>query len=173
MSRFIQLHLLVSYPPSNLNRDDTGRPKTAVVGDANRLRISSQSLKRAWRTSDEFESAMAGHMGVRTKEMGVKVFEAFKAKGVDEKKARDWAKLIASQFGKLKSDKKAENNQDLHIEQLAHFSPEEQAAIDALVANVVAAGSAPSESDLELLSRPKMAVDIAMFGRMLAAKACL
>lgn len=170
MSRFIQLHLLVSYPPANLNRDDTGRPKTAVVGDANRLRISSQSLKRAWRTSDEFESAMAGHVGVRTKEMGVKVYEALKAKGIDEKKAREWAKMIAEQFGKLKSDKKTENNQDLHIEQLAHFSPEEQAAIDALVAKIAAAGSAPSESDLELLCKPKTAVDIAMFGRMLAAK---
>jgi len=170
MSRFIQLHLLVSYPPSNLNRDDTGRPKTAVVGDANRLRISSQSLKRAWRTSDEFESAMAGHIGVRTKEMGVKLYEAFKAKSVEEKKAREWAKLIAAQFGKPKSDKKTENNQDLHIEQLAHFSPEEQTAIDSLVAKVAAAGTAPSESDLELLCKPKSAVDIAMFGRMLAGK---
>lgn len=50
MSRFVQLHVLTSYPPSNLNRDDTGRPKTALMGDALRLRISSQSQKRAWRT---------------------------------------------------------------------------------------------------------------------------
>lgn len=57
MSRFVQLHLLTNYAPSNLNRDDTGRPKTAVVGDANRLRISSQSLKRAWRTSAPMASA--------------------------------------------------------------------------------------------------------------------
>ena len=34
MSRFAQLHILTSYPPSNLNRDDTGRPKTALMGDA-------------------------------------------------------------------------------------------------------------------------------------------
>ncbi len=169
MSRFIQLHLLVSYPPSNLNRDDTGRPKTAVVGDANRLRISSQSLKRAWRTSDEFEAAMGGHVGVRTKEMGIKVFNALQAKGIDEKKAREWAKLIASQFGKSKSDKKIENNQDLHVEQLVHFSPEEQSAIDALVAEVVSSGTAPTEEQLKLLSKPKQAVDIAMFGRMLAS----
>lgn len=169
MSRFIQLHLLVSYPPSNLNRDDTGRPKTAIVGDANRLRISSQSLKRAWRTSDEFEAAMAGHVGVRTKEIGVKVFDALKAKGIDEKKARDWAKLIASRFGKLKSDKKTENNQDLHVEQLVHFSPEEQAAIDALIAEVAGSGAVPTEEQLKLLSKPKQAVDIAMFGRMLAS----
>lgn len=170
MSRFIQLHLLVSYPPSNLNRDDTGRPKTAIVGDANRLRISSQSLKRAWRTSDEFEAAMGGHVGVRTKEMGIKIFNALQAKGIDEKKARDWAKLIASQFGKSKSDKKTENNQDLHVEQLVHFSPEEQTAIDALVVEVANSGTAPTEEQLKLLSKPKQAVDIAMFGRMLASK---
>lgn len=47
MTRFVQLHLITSYPPSNLNRDDLGRPKTAVMGGETRLRISSQSLKRA------------------------------------------------------------------------------------------------------------------------------
>ena len=55
MSRFLQLHLLTNYPPANLNRDDTGRPKTALMGDAQRLRVSSQCNKRAWRTSDVFE----------------------------------------------------------------------------------------------------------------------
>ena len=58
MNRFIQLHLLTSYPPSNLNRDDLGRPKTAIMGGVNRLRISSQSLKRAWRTSDVFKEKL-------------------------------------------------------------------------------------------------------------------
>ncbi len=51
MSQFIQLHILTSYAPSNLNRDDLGRPKTAIMGGFERLRISSQSLKRHWRTS--------------------------------------------------------------------------------------------------------------------------
>lgn len=32
MERFVQLHMLTSYPPANLNRDDLGRPKTAVMG---------------------------------------------------------------------------------------------------------------------------------------------
>lgn len=169
MSRFIQLHLLVSYPPSNLNRDDTGRPKTAVVGDINRLRISSQSLKRAWRTSDEFESAMGDHVGVRTKEMGTKIFSSLLEKGVDDKKAREWTKLIAGQFGKLKSDKKVENNQDLEVEQLVHFSPEEQIAIEGLVAEIANTKTAPTDEQLKLLSKPKHAVDIAMFGRMLAS----
>lgn len=169
MFRFIQLHLLTSYPPANLNRDDTGRPKSALVGGAARLRISSQSLKRAWRTSDLFESALAGHVGTRTKTMGKEVFKALKAGGIAEKTAREWAKLIAQQFGKLKSEKKTENDADLEIEQLAHFSPEEREAIDALVRRLVEQRDAPpTEDDLGLLVRPRRAVDIAMFGRMLA-----
>ncbi len=59
MSQFIQLHLLTAYPPSNLNRDDLGRPKTALVGGTERLRVSSQSLKRAWRTSDLFMDSVS------------------------------------------------------------------------------------------------------------------
>lgn len=113
MSRFVQLHLLTNYPPSNLNRDDTGRPKTALVGDVTRLRISSQSQKRAWRTSDIFEVSLGGHLGTRTKMMGMKVFNAFRNAKVAEKAARDWTKSIAQQFGKLKSDKKTENDEDL------------------------------------------------------------
>lgn len=171
MSRFVQLHLLTSYPPSNLNRDDTGRPKTALVGDANRLRISSQSQKRAWRTSEGFEAALAGHLGTRTKLMGKDVFQVLKAGGIDEKNAREWAKLIARQFGKPKSEKEAANDADLEIEQLAHFSPEEKDAITALTATLVARKDKPTDDELKLLGYPRRAVDIAMFGRMLADSA--
>lgn len=168
MTRFIQLHLLTSYPPSNLNRDDTGRPKTALVGDANRLRVSSQSQKRAWRTSSVFEAALAGSLGTRTKLIGKQVFASLKAGGIGEKSAREWAKEIAKQFGKLKSEKKTDNDADLEIEQLAHFSPEEKAAIDALVQALVVRKEAPTADELKLLSHPRRAVNIAMFGRMLA-----
>ena len=170
MSRFIQLHILTSYPPSNLNRDDLGRPKSAIVGGVSRLRISSQSLKRAWRTSDLFKSALSGHVGIRTKEMGEQVFEKLKSKGVGEKDARDWAKKIAECFGKLKSDKKTGDNADLHIEQLAHFGPEEQKAIDDLVEQLAKNKKDPTGEQLNLLRAPHSAVDIALFGRMLAAK---
>ena len=42
MSRFVQMHILTAYPPSNPNRDDLGRPKTAIIGGVSRMRISSQ-----------------------------------------------------------------------------------------------------------------------------------
>ncbi|MBW8003228.1 MAG: type I-E CRISPR-associated protein Cas7/Cse4/CasC [Planctomycetes bacterium] len=169
MSKFIQLHLLTSYPPSNPNRDDLGRPKTAVIGGATRLRISSQSLKRAWRDSDLFSEALKGHKGTRTKEMGVRIYNSLVQKGVKEAKAIDWAKKIAGQFGKLKGKKKDDPMEELRIEQLAHFSPEEEAAIQKLIDKLASKDKEPSDDAPTLLRKEHSAADIAMFGRMLAS----
>jgi CRISPR system Cascade subunit CasC len=168
MSEFIQLHVLTSHAPSNLNRDDTGRPKTALMGDALRLRISSQSQKRAWRTSDVFEEALGEHLGKRTRMLGKEAYDLIKAAGVEDKKAREWARQIAGCFGKIKSDKKTEQDEDLQIEQLAHVSPAEQAAVVALAKACGERKAAPDEAELKLLTNEARAVDIAMFGRMLA-----
>lgn len=46
---FLQMHYLSSYHASLLNRDDAGLAKRIPFGDATRLRISSQCLKRHWR----------------------------------------------------------------------------------------------------------------------------
>jgi CRISPR system Cascade subunit CasC len=162
MTRFVQLHLLTSYPPANLNRDDLGRPKTAEMGGAKRLRISSQSLKRAWRTSEVFENALGDHLGTRTKEKGARIFNALIDKGVSEKDAEKWARSIAGQFGDLEKG-------STKIKQLAHFSPEELSAIDELVDTLAKRGSEPTAKELELLREQHSAADIALFGRMLAA----
>jgi len=45
----IELHLLQSFPPANLNRDENGMPKSTVFGGRPRARISSQCQKRAVR----------------------------------------------------------------------------------------------------------------------------
>lgn len=169
MSTFIQLHLLTSYPPSNLNRDDLGRPKTAVMGGKTRLRVSSQSLKRAWRTSDLFSEAMKGHVGTRTKVMGVEIYNALKEKKIADGKAKEWAKQIAEVFGKCKKANADNPLEELEIEQLAHFSPEEKAAIFALVDRLATGKSDPTATDLALLQKRHTAADIAMFGRMLAS----
>lgn len=170
MSRFVQLHILTSYPPANLNRDEQGRPKTAKMGGFDRLRISSQCLKRAWRTSDLFESALSDHIGTRTKKIGLDVRDKLEAKGIDKKTAKEWAKQIAEQFGKSKKAKEKKSDEDLEIEQLAHISPEEWQAIDALIDVLAAEKREPKKEELELLRKKIQAVDIAFFGRMLASK---
>lgn len=200
MSRFIQLHILTSYPAANLNRDDLGAPKTMRLGEANRLRVSSQSLKRAWRTSDTFKAALGdGHLGTRTKELGRKVYCAL-TQGTDldavwldsdatdtlptlkEKQAVEIARAIGGVFGKLKAEPKTAKDADaaqkradilesLEIEQLAHVSREERDAVALLVESCRASGKAPEKDSLGLLRQRVKAADIAMFGRMLAASA--
>lgn len=51
--RFIQVHTLTSYPAVLLNRDDAGMAKRLPYGGASRLRVSSQCLKRHWRTAED------------------------------------------------------------------------------------------------------------------------
>jgi CRISPR system Cascade subunit CasC len=164
MTTFIQLHLLTAYPPANLNRDDTGKPKTARFGDAERLRISSQSLKRAWRTSEVFASRLADHMGARTQRLGEEIERHLQGQGVAEARARAVARAVADHFGKLKPEKDAN---PARIEQLAFISPDERdAAFD--LADRAAADEATDIAGTDLLRRADGAVDIAMFGRMLA-----
>lgn len=169
MSHFIQLHLLTSYPPSNLNRDDLGRPKTAFMGGARRLRVSSQSLKRNWRTSDLFEAAVDGHKGTRTKRLGGEVYKRMSNAGANEKVASSSAEKIAGVFGKLRKVEKGEKH-EYEIEQLVHVGPEEIAALEGLADILGAENREPTDDELKgLLARRPTAVDVALFGRMLAA----
>ncbi len=168
MTTFLQLHLLTAYPPACLNRDDLNRPKTAVMGGVPRLRVSSQSLKRAWRTSEEFEAALKGHIGTRTKLKGVDVFQRLVKAGIKEKEAREWAQAVAARFGKLKAAKQDKPLNDLEIEQLAHFSPQEDEAINDLADRLAEQKRKPADAELNLLRKEHKAADLALFGRMLA-----
>jgi CRISPR system Cascade subunit CasC len=184
MNRFLQIHLLTSYPRANLNRDDLGRPKTAIMGGANRLRVSSQSLKRAWRTSDVFQQALEGKLGTRTKRLGREIYRQLLELDTPKTKAKTWAKEIAGVFGKNKSLSTAEKKAvkelkdddertekeliELDIEQLAHISPSERSAVDALTKVLAERQSGPEKQELDLLRHHNRAADIALFGRMLA-----
>ena len=171
MSRFLQLHLLTFFPPANLNRDDLGRPKTAIVGGVTRLRLSSQALKRAWRTSDLFSTALAGHMGLRTQRLGEQVQARLIAGGMVADKAMVTAREIAGGFGKPKDLKDKNPTQ---IEQLAFISPEERDAAFALADRAIGGEKIDEKAvreakDAGLLRRVDTAADIALFGRMLAS----
>ncbi len=166
MTTFIQLHLLTAYPAANLNRDDTGAPKTVVLGGATRLRVSSQSLKRAWRTSALFEQALAGHIGIRSGRIAREAATILIEKGIEDKKAIEWSAKIADYLGKAKNDKKPKDPlTNAETEQLVHISPAEFDAVKALAHQLAEEKRAPKEEDLALLRKDRMAVDIAMFGR--------
>ncbi|MFM9499879.1 type I-E CRISPR-associated protein Cas7/Cse4/CasC [Streptomyces galilaeus] len=67
---FLDVHTLQTVPPSNINRDDTGAPKTALYGGVPRARVSSQAWKRATRTYFDDEHLLEpSELGVRTKKV--------------------------------------------------------------------------------------------------------
>lgn len=164
MTTFLQMHLLTAYPASNLNRDDTGRPKTLVYGDAPRLRISSQSLKRAWRTSPVFSAELEHRLGQRTQRLGEEVQKYLETRGMTPDAAIDVARRIAKVFGKLEDEK---SDSPTYIKQLAFVSPAERERAFAL-ADQALAGEEIAPQAKDLLGKSDTAADIAMFGRMLA-----
>jgi CRISPR system Cascade subunit CasC len=167
MKRFVQLHILTFYPPANLNRDDTGRPKTAFVGGVERLRVSSQSIKRAVRTSDVFRVKLAGHLGERTQRFGEEIETHLLKKGITAEIATKTARTVAGAFGKIVPEA---DDHPTRIAQLAFISPQEQAAAFALAEDIAAAGNETAADVSALLLRIDTAADVAMFGRMLAEK---
>lgn len=48
-ANFLQIHTLTGYSAALLNRDDIGRAKRLPFGGCDRIRVSSQCLKRHWR----------------------------------------------------------------------------------------------------------------------------
>ncbi|WP_129843109.1 type I-E CRISPR-associated protein Cas7/Cse4/CasC [Streptomyces sp. RFCAC02] len=69
-SIYVDVHALQTVPPSNLNRDDTGAPKSAVYGGARRARVSSQAWKRATREYfGEQKLLDPRDLGVRTRKV--------------------------------------------------------------------------------------------------------
>jgi CRISPR system Cascade subunit CasC len=177
-NRFVQLHLLVSYPPSNPNRDELGQPKTAIVGGTQRSRISSQSLKRAWRNSEIWKKDGL-KIGTRTRELFVDrehgLYESLLKKH-GEKNAEKYSTAILNAFAKTTTVKqKAEAPFDEKLvgkkivtEQPIHFSDTEVARIKALVGKL---SDEPTKDELDsLLDDNPRNIDLAMFGRMIAKR---
>lgn len=69
MKNYINIHVLISHSASCLNRDDMNMQKSLTFGGVRRVRISSQSLKRAIRTSDYYREHL-GQPSVRTRQLG-------------------------------------------------------------------------------------------------------
>ena len=168
MTNFVQLHFLTVYPPSNPNRDDMGRPKMAIYGGFPRLRLSSQSLKRAARLSPCMADALSGSMGKRTRRLGDEVLRQL---GAGDSRAREIARQVASVFGKLDAEAEKKEADHVRIRQLAFISPDErQAAMDMAKRAMEGESLAENSRNLgkKILRTADGAVDLAMFGRMLA-----
>ena len=110
---FIDIHAIQTVPPSCVNRDDTGSPKTATYGGVERARVSSQAWKHSMRAyfRDIFESE---DMGSRTKHIIEKIAGYITSidPSFDDEKAAKAAQAAVEAIG-IKIDKKTNENSAL------------------------------------------------------------
>ncbi len=178
----IQIHMLQNYAPSNLNRDDSGSPKSAVFGDQPRGRISSQCLKRSIRRSITFDEAFAGEglLAARTKRLPLLIDAALKELGCDDETRQAIVSRVP-EIGQESSKRGKEATVDPEkavTQQLIFIGADEAQQITAkLLAKYREAGAKTwGTMKIEEITRgigdqlPR-SVDIAMFGRMTTSAA--
>jgi CRISPR system Cascade subunit CasC len=171
MSLNIDVHVIQSVPPSNINRDDTGSPKTAIYGGVRRARVSSQAWKRA--TRRDFERYLdSSDFGVRTKRavelLGKRIAE-LNPSLADQSVARAIEVLEAAEL-KTKEKRKATEGDAPLTEYLMFFS---NVQLEKL-ASLAASSEGPiSKKDAKAILKAGNSYDLALFGRMVANDADL
>lgn len=152
---YVDFHVLQTVPPSCINRDDTGSPKTAIYGGVTRARVSSQAWKHAMRQAFVEESLLDEEdVGKRTKKV-TELVEKEIAALAPEKDAAKLAKKTLDNAG-IKNDEKG-------TKALFFIS---QAQIKALAQLAVEECADKKEYKKALSTAPS--ADIALFGRMVA-----
>lgn len=183
MSLVIDVHALQTLPPSLINRDDTGAPKSAVFGGVPRQRVSSQSWKRAIRAyfennvdpdsvgdrskrlPEKIAKLVEDHEGWDAERAIKQVSDLFKTAGisteVDSKRIKELEKSDAEDKEELLKEARYPRTK-----YLIFLSPQQ---IERAAREIVAAdGEKIKKADAKEILDTQHSVDMAMFGRMIA-----
>ncbi len=169
---YVDFHAIQTVPPSCINRDDTGSPKTAVYGGTLRARVSSQAWKRAMRL--EFKKIFtSAQIGLRTKKIKALVTEKICQENpdIEEEAAEKMAASILSFAGmKVEDDKKEVLFfiSSLQVEGLARLAVECQQDTSGKKEKEKA-----YKKRVEAALKENPSVDILLFGRMAASNPSL
>ncbi len=154
---YVDFHVLQTLPPSCVNRDDTGSPKTAVYGGVTRARISSQAWKKAMRDmfKDTFDDEETGKRTKMAATMVAEKIAELTGNSDDEKNRREAENALNLASIKTKDGK---------TDALLFISEAQAEALAQLAAN--------KETDKKLYRKALLeqpSVDMALFGRMVAS----
>lgn len=173
---FVDVYVIQTVPPSNINRDDTGAPKTAIYGGVRRARVSSQAWKRAMRESFR-DYLPEGSLGVRTKLAAEIIAASIASKRTDlGEKSSELAAAVLTALGiKVKASKRAGDDEGKNeTGYLIFIAQHELDALADIAIGWADTGKKWQKPDKAMKDEVKAAfhgtsaVDIALFGRMLA-----
>lgn len=171
MSTYIDVHVIQTLPPSNVNRDDTGSPKSAVYGGVRRARVSSQAWKRATRARYSTDLDVSG-LGYRTKQaaelIGDRIGALHPGMPVEERAQRAGAVLKALGM-KLESTrkKKGEPEADKPYESSAYLTFFSAEQLDQL-ADLALTEDKPTRKQARERGDTNHGLTVSLFGRMVA-----
>lgn len=158
---YIDINVLQTVPSSNINRDDTGAPKTAIYGGVTRSRVSSQSWKRAVRKAFGEQSDGAEWLeGIRTTRGPLLLAKEMQRLSEDLSDDNALNKAIdVFNKAKIKLDKKTNRTKALlmvshgQVEKLAKYALENDELDGKAIKEVL---------------KGEYSLDMALFGRMVA-----
>ena len=168
MSTYVDIHIIQSLPPSCVNRDDSGSPKSAVYGGVRRLRVSSQSWKRATRLY--FNDLLdAKDVGVRTKRVVEVLAERITedAPELADAAAGLAEKVFAAARIKL-APPRGKKDAPQESGYLLFLSTSQIERLAGLAIASARGGGALDAKTVKKIFKEAHAVDIALFGRMVA-----
>jgi CRISPR system Cascade subunit CasC len=189
MKTIVEIHALQNFAPSNLNRDDTGAPKDALFGGSRRARVSSQCLKRSVRQYFQGlveQNALASDdVAFRTKRILDALVKSLVEKGRVESEADEKARLaLGAMELTVKDDGKSEYLLFLGQREISGIADIINEKWDSIIASDAAPveGKKPGKAKkqaaqsadpelkkaLDKVFNGGKAVDVALFGRMLA-----
>lgn len=163
MSIYVDIHVLQTVPPSCVNRDDMGSPKTAVYGGTRRARVSSQAWKHAMR-KDFKKIFSVEELGVRSREVAKQIAKEIVAiDSTISEKSRN--KKAAEALKAAGISTKSTKDDDLEKTDALFFMSNKQAKE---IAKLVCDGEEDKNAYKKAL-KDNPSVDIALFGRMAAS----
>lgn len=167
---FVDIHVLQILPPSNVNRDDTGAPKTAIYGGARRARVSSQAWKRAMRLYFR-EAIDTSKLGVRSLRIAELVSEEIRkiAEDIDNETANEYAKKVLEAAGlKFKKGKK-ESDEQMEVEALLFLGRSQISELAQLAIEAIHTQETINTKVAKDIVKDDTSIDVALFGRMIAS----
>ena len=153
---FVDIHVIQSLPPSCVNRDDTGSPKTAMYGGVRRARVSSQAWKHAMREmfKEYFDES---ELSERTKKIVEKVADQICTLfNTNKDDAMTAAEKIINQAGVSTKASEAK---------ALFFMSSKQAEN---MARMALMNPLPGKKEVQVALNEGRGIDIALFGRMVA-----
>jgi CRISPR system Cascade subunit CasC len=177
----IETHMLQNIPPSCVNRGDTGSPKDCTFGTYQRARISSQCIKRAIRKFCRDHGLLKEeNMSQRTRRIFGEVVSRLRS--ITQKPAEETTKVVLAALGRIgiKTEKKNDTYQTSVLLFLSNKWIHDFTAFCAKFFDILVSSPDEKNDSSELkealknlvvaFKTPTQAVDIALFGRMLADK---